>query len=239
MQAERRFVSRRALAVRLRDELNRVPAKPVSSEPPPRASVIRLTPVAPDTTALVEAVRSGQAHATVAIWRQYAPLIRAVLQRSLGPEAEVDDATQETFVRFFRNLDALREPSALRSFLIGIAMRVAASELRRRHVRRWLSLTPRGEVPDVEATATDHEAREVLARLYAILDRIPDRERLCFVLRHFQELDLTEVAAALSVSLATAKRVLARADDRVLSLAARDPRLTEYFTRRHHDVPTT
>ena len=67
---------------------------------------------------------------------------------------------QDAFIGLYRTLPGLRDPEALRSFVVGTALRVARSELRRRRVRRWLALTPSGAVPDTEAQgATDPEAR--------------------------------------------------------------------------------
>jgi RNA polymerase sigma-70 factor (ECF subfamily) len=55
--------------------------------------------------------------------------------------------------------------------------------------------------------------------------------RMAFVLRHVEGLELTEVAAALDVSLATAKRRLQHADKRLRAAAERDPLLANYV---HH-----
>ena len=134
---------------------------------------------------------------------------------------------QEVFIRFFRNLHTLRDPEAVRSFLIGITLRVASGELRRRRVRRWLRLTDTGVVPE-QATEVDEDAREALERLYAILDQQSDDARLAFVLRHVEGMELTEVAQALGVSLATVKRKLARVKPRIFSAVAKDPVLSIY-----------
>ena len=109
-------------------------------------------------------------------------------------------------------------------------MHVAVSTLRKRRVRRWLHLTPTGVLPDVAAAGIEgaDRAREALRRLYAILDQLDDAGRLTFVLRHIEGIELTEVADALGVSLATAKRRLAKVTARVLAMVERDPLLPEY-----------
>jgi RNA polymerase sigma-70 factor (ECF subfamily) len=151
-----------------------------------------------------------------------------MLRRSLGP-ADVEDLVQEVFLRFFDKIGELREPSAMRSFLIGITLRVAGTFLRRKRVRRWMMLTDTGAPPDEHATSDDPQARETLRRLYAVLDKIDDEGRLAFVLRHFEGYELTEVATALGCSLATAKRRLSSAQERFDSIAARDPLLKPYL----------
>ena len=177
--------------------------------------------------ALARALAAGDSSAQGQAWDRYSPLVRGLLRRSLGPDAEVEDLLQDVFIRFFKSVSSLRDDGAVRSFLIGITVRVVSNELRRRRVRRWLRLTPSGEVPE-ETTAVDEEAREALRRLYQILDGLSTEARLCFVLRRIQGLELTEVASALDVSLATAKRRIAKVNQHVSAQAARDPYLQGY-----------
>lgn len=184
-----------------------------------------------DDAALARAIAEGHASAPAAVWDRYATLVRGVLRRALGPGADVDDQTQIVFVELFRSVKGLRDPSALRSFLIGIAVRVARSELRRRRLRRWLRLTDDGAVPEAPTDDLDEDAREAVARLYVALEKLDDKGRMLFVLRHIEGLPLTETADAMGISLATAKRHLAKVTARVRAIAARDPILASYLGR--------
>jgi len=172
-----------------------------------------------------------RAGAQAALWDRYYPIVRRLVSRASGPGREIDDAIQEIFIRLYRKLPGLRDPSALRAFVISITVRVIKSEQRGRWIRRWLGLSSDGEPPDRAGDPVDLEAREALARFYEILDRLAPRHRTAFVLRHVDGLELTEVAAALDISLATIKRWLPRIARRVLSQAQSDPRLTPYLAR--------
>lgn len=200
--------------------------------PPPRLAPVRRLPIDGgtwDDAAVARALAEGQPAAAAIAWDRHAGLVRGLLRRSLGPDADVEDAVQDVFLRFFSRIGELRDPAALRPFLIGITLHVAASALRRRRVRRWLRLTDDGHLPDHAAPGDGGaEARAAVRRLYAILDRLDDDGRLVFVLRHIEGLELTEVATALDTSLATAKRRLARVTARVQAMIARDPTLAEY-----------
>jgi RNA polymerase sigma-70 factor (ECF subfamily) len=192
---------------------------------------VRRLPLAQDDDAAVaRAAAEGHPAAPGVAWDRFSPLVRGLLRRSLGPHTDVEDQVQEVFLRFFRHIEQLRDPARVRSFLIGITLRVSATELRRRKIRRWLRLTDTGAVPE-EAIAPDEEAREAVTRLYAILDDLGAEERLAFVLRHVEGLELSDVAAGLGVSLATAKRRLAKGTARVLARIERDPILATYLVR--------
>src|SRR5580658_3758293 len=183
-----------------------------------------------DDAALVAAVRAREPGAPGRMWDRYASLVRGILRRMLGP-VDVEDGIQDAFLRLFRDLDSLRDPTALRSFLIGITLHVARSELRRRRAKRWLLLSDDGDVyeRDARAASDRHEPRAALLRLYKMLDRVSDERRTVFVLRFVEGLELAELSAVLDCSLATTKRRVADAAQRVHSLAASDPLLAPYL----------
>ncbi len=194
-------------------------------------AVVRRLPssVPIDDAALARLAAEKDPRAAAALWDRYAALVRGILRRTLGPSADVEDLVQDAFIGLFRTLPGLRDPEALRSFVVGTALRVARGELRRKRVRRWLSLTPTGVLPDeAQPGASDPEARRAVKRLYEVLDKIDDRGRMAFVLRYLEGYELTEVAEALGCSLATTKRALAKAQERVNAMVKRDPLLAPY-----------
>jgi RNA polymerase sigma-70 factor (ECF subfamily) len=195
----------------------------------PGGQVHRLVTPKTEDAQLVRLALSGDDHAAEAIWDRFSPLVSSIARRSIGPTCDVGDLVQDTFLQLFRSLPELRDPLALRSFIIGIAMRVISTELRKRRVRRWLRLTPTGELPDLPDDFGDARARDAVQRLYTVLDKVADDQRLAFILRYVQGLELVEVAAALGISLATTKRRLQKVTDRLMAAAERDPLLSTYL----------
>jgi len=185
---------------------------------------------------LVEAVARGDSKAVAAIWGRYSPLVRSVVRASLGPDASGEDLVQDVFVAFLRAADTLRDASAVRGFLIGVAVRLVALELRRRKIRRWITLSPSGSLPETPVAPRDVEGREALAALYRLLGRMPNRRRLAFVLRIVQGCEILEVASALGVSDSTAKREVVRAQEQLLRQASREPALFQYIEQRLESV---
>lgn len=182
----------------------------------------------PSDADLARLARDKDPRAATLVWDRYSGMVRAVLFRSVGPSHDVEDLVQDVFIGFFKNIGTLRDPSSLRPFLVGITLRTAHSALRKKRVRRWLHLSDDGSVPEVPSHDSDPRTREALRRLYTILDELPDRERLAFVLRHAEGNELTETAAALDVSLATVKRMLQRAEAHVQKRARDDDLLSEW-----------
>lgn len=184
-----------------------------------------------DDYALILALASGDERATRQAWDHFSPLVRRILRRALGPDADVEDVVQEVFLRFFENVSNLRKSNALRGYLIAITVNTLRGELRRRQVRRILRLVDPSELPKLRVVEMDLEARDALRRFYRILDRLRLSDRIAFVLRVIEELPLSEVAAALDVSVPTAKRRVERARTRVSRHVECDPLLSQYAPR--------
>ena len=181
---------------------------------------------------LVEALGRGEPWAAEEVWDRHAAGVRRLITRALGPRPEVEDLTQETFMRIFSRIAVLREAGALREFVFAVAVNVLRRELRYRWVRRRLQLSDSGNVPEVEGPSADPEAREALGRCYAILDKLGSRERAAFVLRYMEERTLDEVASGLGVSLSTAKRLVTRSAERVGKHVGSDAGLRDFFDQR-------
>jgi RNA polymerase sigma-70 factor (ECF subfamily) len=206
-----------------------LPPRTVDAAPPScvRMSIRPGRDAEVDDAALVREALAGNTRAHGAIWRRYGSLVRSKLGRSLGTQ-DVEDQVQEVFLRLFEYLEQLRDPNALRSFIIGITLRTAGTELRRRRCRWWLNLTATGELPE-PGSVDDGETRQVVARLLEIVGQLAPQSSRVFELRYIEERELTEVAEAMSISLATAKRYLARASARVFAISEREPALAAYL----------
>ncbi len=167
----------------------------------------------------------GDARAPRIVWQKFAPMVHRMLKRAFGPDYEIDDLVQEVFLVLFRRVHTLREPQALKAFVISITAHTIRYELRRKAARRWLHLSDCSAAP---ASDADFDSREALTRFYGILDRLNSDERTAFVLRFIDGLELVEISQALGVSVATTKRRLAHAWRRVVAHARRDDALAGF-----------
>lgn len=166
--------------------------------------------------ALAQAVVAGEPWAQREVWDRYAPMVRGVLYRALGPGHDFEDLLQDVFLRVFDRVSGLRAPGALRSFIYSVTVRVVRWEIRRAQSRRrhQAAALLHRHGPEVVITG-DPETRDLLARAQNILDVMPARERAVFVMRHVEGKELAEIADGLEISLSTAKRWLKRGVRRI------------------------
>lgn len=179
-----------------------------------KARIVRNASTTPPAV-LMAAVQNGQPGAAAALFDALAPQVRRILRRTCGATPDLDDLVQDCFLKLFKGLSRLHEPEKLHGFVYAIAVHTARSALRKRYVRRILKIDT-DRVEEVgDSYAGTLEQRERARAAEAVLERLGPELRLAFVLRHVEELDLVEGAAALGVSLSTFKRRLANAERRV------------------------
>ena len=172
-----------------------------------------------DLRALVDGVRAGNAGDIGRFFDRYESLVNRLVWRLLGAHAAHDDVVNATFETVLRRLHEVRSLEALDGWIRAVTVSHARMELRR---QRWWTFFRRSmdrevlEHPDL--SIPDEAQRERIRRLYRALGTMNADDRTALVLRHLEELELTEVAEAMGVSLATVKRRLARAE---ATLAAR------------------
>ena len=128
-------------------------------------------------------------------------------------------------------------PARLRSFVYSFAVRVLKSELRRRKVRGWFPFLAAEPPMDILSPASDFESRDLLSKLYALLNRLTPRDRLVFVLRRMESMTVDEIASTMDISLSTVKRSMAHASSRLSRWVEADPGLAGLARGEHWGRP--
>ncbi len=148
---------------------------------------------APDEAALV-------GPATAKLFREHAEEVWRFLKYLGVREQDLADACQEVFLVAHRKLPEFRGDSTERTWLYGIALRVAKAWRRRRQ------LVPLGE--DNRAVAASQEQdlqrRATHELLCWALDQISEVQREVFVLHEIEEMPMSEVAGRVECGLFTA-----------------------------------
>ena len=140
------------------------------------------------------------------IFREHGPFVWRALRRLGVAPSDADDAVQEVFVVVYRKLGEYEGRAQMRTWLYGIAVRVAAAHRRKAHTRHEVPTeepvapeTSTGTTPEGEAAD-----REALALLDRALDELDEDKRAVFVLYEIEGREMPEVAEALSCPVQTA-----------------------------------
>jgi RNA polymerase sigma-70 factor (ECF subfamily) len=209
-----------------------VTPSPLPQKDPEVPNLARFPAEKRSDASLVAGAARGERAAIAEVWDRYSGLVRGVLYGAMGPDDHIEDLVQEVFLGFIKGAKNIDQGAALRGYLASMAVRQAAFEIRKRKVRRWVGLSPTGELPERRVERVDFENRGALKALEAIIVKLSERKRMAYVLRRVQGLELLEIAAALNISESTLRRELDAADELVNNAAAREPALAEYLARK-------
>ncbi len=139
--------------------------------------------------------------------------------RMLQDRDEADTATQDTFLKAYKALQRPIELDDPGKWLTRIAVNTCLDRLRSRSWKFWrrrprqqdeellLVMTPAGN-PSAEDRVF---AREIGARLAEALEQLSPKQRAVFMLKHYEDRRLDEIAEILGLEVGTVKAHMARA----------------------------
>jgi len=152
--------------------------------------------------------------------RVYRPRILRFLLASLADSDTAETLTQECFLKAWAARHQFRGESSLSTWLTRIAVNLMRDHLRSRSLRFWQktrgtaldALDISDWLPDGRSSPESLAvARRQVAEVWKAVQKLSAQQRTVFALRFVEEMELDEIAAALSMNLSTVKSHLYRA----------------------------
>jgi RNA polymerase sigma-70 factor (ECF subfamily) len=165
---------------------------------------------------LVARSKAGDTEAFGELVRRYQkPVFRIVLRMVKSPD-DADDLTQDAFVRAHRGLKTFKEEYDFHPWLYRIAVNQAINFLNKRKRQAAVDLEdiPEGDIktgPEPESPIQAASRHEMLKKLDAALERLPEEQRTVFLLRVQEGLSYEEIAETMETPKGTVMSRLARA----------------------------
>ena len=190
-----------------------------------------------EDAALVARLRAGDEQAYETLIRENGGRMLAAARRILPTEEDAQDAVQEAFLSSFRKIDTFQGQSKLGTWLHRIAINAALMKLRslrRRKEQDVEDFLPRflegghfESMPRRWSGAADGPAvrAEVQRAVREAIEKLPENYRIPLLLRDIEELNNSEVADQLGISVNAAKIRIHRA--RLALRELLDPLLAE------------
>ena len=141
-----------------------------------------------------------------AIYEAHLDFVWRSLRRLGVRQADAMDQAQKVFLTAHTKLSEFQGRSRLRTWLFAICQRVASDYRRSAPLRREVT-TDAAEIDAFAASpnADRSEARQRARLAEAVLDKLPEAQRLVFVLFELEELSGDEIAELLGVSVGTVR----------------------------------
>lgn len=178
-----------------------------------------------DEARLIREVRAGNTEAFEYFVRRYQRRITRIAFRLLRDVGEADCAAQESFLKAYQNLGDFREGSTFETWLTRICINWCKDRLKRRRLVLYFHQAPpehEDEAGPREVAATREPSperralsREIRERLREAMEHLSPRQRSVFVLKHFEELSIPEIADLTGLDAGTIKSHLFRAAHKI------------------------
>lgn len=153
------------------------------------------------------------------------PMFKFALELT-GDRDEADDLSQQTFIKAYKGLHRYKAQSKIISWLYRIMVNNHIDNRRKQDVRGgWNQAATRSDdhqsAEPFVATAAEHnpesatDAEHMKTAIDRAINALAPKQRSVFIMRHYHDLPLKEIAGILNVSTGTVKSQLFRALQRL------------------------
>lgn len=156
------------------------------------------------------------------IYHRYSGKIHAYCMRVLSNPDAAEDAFQETFIKFYKNIKKEHSNQNIPGFLVTIARNTCLNS--KRNVKETVPLS---EESYALVYTPNYESTNMLNHLKNSLEMLPDEFREPFVMREYNGMEYGEIAKVLNITEGNVKTRVYRARQKLKKLMA--PHLKEYY----------
>ncbi len=162
--------------------------------------------VDPQIEFLVDRVKNGDREAFMKIVAAYQQKIFVLAYSMVRDREDALDLVQEVFIRLYEKIRSYRAGENFQAWLLQIARNLSIDFLRRNKARRKDSLDGLDlDRADLAAEQEDQDRFQTREFIHRAVLALPEKQRLVFILHHFDELKYEEIAERLGIALGTVK----------------------------------
>lgn len=166
--------------------------------------------------------KKGDRSAFEELVQRNTPKIHALIFRFLGDPWQVEDLTQEVFLRVYRTVGSYKPTAKFTTWLYRIAANLSFNVLRaRKKGQQWRLEVGDGDdgegyhrdVPDERhgAPHDDLDEAELRERVAGAIESLPENQKLAIILNKYEHKSYEEIASVLNCSAMAVKSLLSRA----------------------------
>ncbi len=138
--------------------------------------------------------------------RKYQQKIYWHIRKMVIDHDDADDLTQEVFIKVWKNLENFRQDAQLYTWLYRIATNECLTFLSSKRRKFFLPINDvAAELTEKIDSSPDISGDEIQLKLQKALLRLPDKQRLVFNMKYYDELKYEEISAILGTSVGALK----------------------------------
>ncbi|MGB9596676.1 MAG: RNA polymerase sigma factor [Candidatus Poribacteria bacterium] len=167
-----------------------------------------------DHVILIEKFKSGESQAFEEIVNKYQSQVYNIAYNFLGNCEDAYDISQEVFIKVFKSINNLKNDNSFFLWLKRITLNTCTDFVRRKNNEQLLDKLAYIQENYYNNNRTFDkliEMGELKKTITKAVYKLPLKQREVFMLRHYEELSLKDIAKVLGCSLGTVKAHLFRA----------------------------
>lgn len=160
-----------------------------------------------DICTLLEKAGTGDREAFKAVVRLYQQKVFLLAYSFLRNREDAMDIVQETFLKLYQKLSSYEKDRNFQAWLLQIARNLSIDHYRKHAKSR--EVESEKNIDELNPGALDGHSGESSVELRQIfsrcLEKLGERQRMIFVLKHYNGLQYNEIAQVLNISVGTVK----------------------------------
>jgi RNA polymerase sigma-70 factor, ECF subfamily len=174
---------------------------------------------------LVERAQQGDKRAFELLVAKYQGKLLRLLSRFIRDAGDVEDVTQETFIKAYRALPTFRNDSAFYTWLYRIGVNTAKNYLvaNRRRTATITEIDPEGaegseeaeSFKDLNTPESELASRQIAESVNQTLQQLPEELRTAITLREIEGLGYEEIAQIMNCPIGTVRSRIFRAREAI------------------------
>ena len=133
--------------------------------------------------------------------KKYQERIYWLIRRMVVSHEDANDVVQNTFIRVWNGLEKFREDSQLYTWIYRVATNECLSFLEQKKRKSLASLSEKDQERAEQVKADSHfDAQKLEWKLELAIQQLPERQRMVFILRYYQEMPYEQMSKLLETS---------------------------------------
>ena len=161
-----------------------------------------------DINTLIEKIKEGDREAFMTVTRLYQKKVFLLAFSFFHNKEDAMDIVQETFLRFYQKVKMFQRGRSFQSWLLQIAKNLCIDYYRKNYSKSqgWDRKKPIEEMNLPAQSEHDPYRSSDLKRIFSTcIKKLAEKQRMIFVMKHYNQLKYREIAQVLDISLGTAK----------------------------------
>lgn len=173
-----------------------------------------------DYTKAVEKAKQGDQQAKEVLYTETCQHMFFLAKSIVKSDEEAMDIIHDSYICVFQKLDNIKNLSGFKSYLRTTVVNRCKNYLSKKKPLYLSDMTEDGEdfeLEDIDGEIPDEllENKDVIECVRRVVESLPEEQRMCVILRYYDEMSLQEIADTLEVSLGTVKSRLSRANKKM------------------------